>query len=335
MDAAAAQADGAHAFLRAAWFQAPSPRPLQTLVARRRNGQVLAALPLLPRRLPLDVARVAGNYWPFRSFPIAADACDGEVAALLRHPDLRRALGPVWRVGPIFADDPTFHHLHRLAPAAGWSVLQRRLGTCFEIDVRALRESGPWPRASTMKKHRWREKGLRQEGVLTYRRVTGAEWQEADLDAVAAIESRCWLAEQEGGADTQFSRPEQRRFWTEVAQDPVLAPMLFCSILRVGAVPAAFAFGMEVGRVRYYIANNYEPRFARHSPGRILLTSDFAEAAESGIERISWGSGDAGYKSAMGAVPGPAIWDVLLVRPPLLAPPLRRLWTGSFSQVAS
>jgi CelD/BcsL family acetyltransferase involved in cellulose biosynthesis len=87
--------------------------------------------------------------------------------------------------------------------------------------------------------------------------------------------------------------------------------------------------------VRYQIANNFDPRFARHSPGRILLTHDFQHAAERGVELISWGSGDAGYKSAMGAQPGPAILDLLFVRPASLALALRRLWTGSFSEARS
>jgi CelD/BcsL family acetyltransferase involved in cellulose biosynthesis len=305
---------------------------MRTLVARGDDGQALAAVPLVRKRHPLEAGRVAGGYWPFRSFPIATDAGDEEIAAMLRDRGVRRALGPVWRLGPVLATDPTIGKLERAATQAGWTMLSRRLGTCFEIDVKGLQASGPWPRGSSLKKHRWREKGLREEGELAYRHVTGARWRGANLDAVAAIESRCWLAQREGGADTQLNRPEQRRFWEQVARDPVIAPMLFCSIMTVGDVPAAFSFGMEVGRVRYQIANNYDPRFARHSPGRVLLTHDFQQAAERGIERISWGSGDAGYKSAMGAQPGPAILDLLFVRPALLALPLRRLWTGSFSR---
>jgi CelD/BcsL family acetyltransferase involved in cellulose biosynthesis len=125
----------------------------------------------------------------------------------------------------------------------------------------------------------------------------------------------------------QFVDPDRRRYWERVAADPVIAPMLFASILSVGGQPAAFTFGLEVGGTRYHIANNFSRRFAEHSAGRFLLTKDFEAAAQRGIQRISWGSGDAGYKTDMGARPGPEIIDLLFVRPALLALPLRRLWS--------
>jgi CelD/BcsL family acetyltransferase involved in cellulose biosynthesis len=101
--------------------------------------------------------------------------------------------------------------------------------------------------------------------------------------------------------------------------------------MTIGREPAAFTFGLEVGKVRYTIANAFDERFARHGPGKLLLYKDFESAAARGIERISWGSGDAGYKSEMGAQPGPAILDLLFVRSRILALPLRRFWTGRFA----
>jgi hypothetical protein len=58
-----------------------------------------------------------------------------------------------------------------------------------------------------------------------------------------------------------------------------------------------------------------------------LLLKDFEQAAVDGVRRISWGSGDAGYKSQLGAAPGPDIIDLLFVRSRLLAVPLARYWT--------
>jgi CelD/BcsL family acetyltransferase involved in cellulose biosynthesis len=103
--------------------------------------------------------------------------------------------------------------------------------------------------------------------------------------------------------------------------------MLFGSILSVGGEPAAFTFGLQVGTTRYQIANNFDQRFKQHSAGRTLLLKDFERAAADGVRRISWGSGDAGYKSEMGARPGPEIMDLLFVRSRLLAVPLARYWT--------
>lgn len=330
-DAAAQGADPQHGFLRAVWSEAAAPRHVRRWAALRSDGSPLAVLPLVARRLgPLTINEVAGCYWPFRSIALAADATGGETAAMLAAPEMKRALGRVWRLGPIFHDDPAAVRLQQAAPAAGWTVLRRSLGTCFEIDVAALQADGPWPRGSTLKKNRWREKRLSEAGAVEITSFTGTNWSARHRDAIADVERTCWLAKLDSKAATQFADPAQRLYWEQVAGDPVVASMLFGSILSVGGVPAAFTFGLELGGARYHIANNYNERFAEHSAGKLLLLKDFEAAARRGIRRISWGSGDAGYKSDMGAQPGPEIVDLLFVRPAPLALPLRRLWTGAF-----
>lgn len=326
-DAAAAAADPVHAFLRGAWAEAAAPGAVRWHTGLRADASILAAVPLVAQRLgPLAVRQVAGCYWPFRSIALAADAKPEELAALLADPALKRALGPAWRLGPVFDSDPAGSRLREAAGPAGWTVLTRRLGTCFEIDVAALLAEGPWPRGSSMKKNRWREKKLGELGRVEVVCFTGADWTSAHRDAIAQIEHNCWLAELRDKAGLQFADPAQRGRWERVAGDPALAAMLFGSILSVGGVPAAFTFGLEVGRTRYYIANNFDQRFYQHSAGRTLLLKDFERAARIGIRRISWGSGDAGYKSNMGARPGPAIVDLLFVRSRLMALPLKRFW---------
>ncbi len=115
----------------------------------------------------------------------------------------------------------------------------------------------------------------------------------------------------------------------------VIAGMVFGTVLSIGGIPAAFSFGLQVGSTRYQIANNFDERFAAHSAGRTLLLKEFERAAAEGITRISWGSGDAGYKTQIGARPGPAIVDLLFVRPRLLALPLRRWWSGAAASRAA
>ena len=144
---------------------------------------------------------------------------------------------------------------------------------------------------------------------------------------MAAVEANSWVGKLAAGGNTKFLDADCRRNWERMADDPVLAGMIRCSIMTISETPVAFTFGLEVDKVRYTIANAYDERFARHGPGRLLLYKDFERAAEGGVERISWGSGDAGYKSEMGARPGPAILDLLFVRPKLLALALRPIWS--------
>ena len=317
-----------HSFLRAAWFRAGAGGPrLSTLVARRADGALIGALPLAPRgKGLLRVNEVPGSYWPYRSFPVARDASDAELAALLASPAARKALGPVWRLGPILADDPTGARVAALAGDAGWTVLKRRLATSYVIDLKRLTADGPWPSTKTLRKNRWCERRLAEQGELEFRTVTGPAWNDGAFSILAAIEAESWVGAKADAPDTKFLRPESRRVWEWAVKDPVLAAKLSCSLLHVGGVPAAFTFSLESGATRYYIANSYSERFAGSSPGRILLYRDFQQAAAAGTEKIGWGAGDPGYKSEMGAEPGPEILDYLIVRSGVLAALARPFW---------
>jgi len=329
-DAAAEATYQDHAFLRGAWTEAAAPGAVRRWTAVRGDGSPICVLPLVTRRIgPVAVREVAGCYWPFRCIAIAADAQPTELVQMLRATATKRALGPVWRLGPVFSDDPAAVQLGEAAQQAGWAMLTRRLGTCFEIDVAALLAEGPWPRGPTMRKNRWREKRLAESGAVEFTSFSGVTWTAADRDAVAEIERQSWLATLGDEAAFQFAEAGRRRFWEAAAADPVIGGMIFGAILSIGGVPAAFSFGLQAGTTRYQIANNYDQRFSSHSVGRTLLLKDFEQAVASGTRRISWGSGDAGYKTEMGARPGPEIVDLLFVRPKLLAAPLSRWWSRS------
>ncbi|HEV2748569.1 MAG TPA: GNAT family N-acetyltransferase [Allosphingosinicella sp.] len=330
IDAVAERADPRHAFLRRAWFAAARPAAPATVVASRSDGAIIAALPLGaigPRRLGLRA--VPGCYWPYRSFPVAADAGDAELAALLSHAAARRALGPAWRLGPVYADDPTAGRIAALADRAGWTPLQRRIATAFSFDMAAQREAGAWPRTSTLKKNRFFEKHLARSGPLGFRFVSGRDWTPEVFDQLAAIEAKSWIPRETGAGDAKFLAARHRRFWEEAARDPVLAEMLHAAILTIGERPAAFAFDLDAGTLKYAVANSYDEEFAKHSPGRVLAYRSLPAAAERGIERVDWGAGDSGYKRTLGAVAGPEIVDFLFVRNRALAAVLRPLWIRS------
>jgi CelD/BcsL family acetyltransferase involved in cellulose biosynthesis len=320
-DAVAAAAHPSHDFLRWAWFEAAAPGRIQAIAAHRDGGGPIAAIPFLPAGR-FSPARIPGSYWPYRSFPVAADVTSAQMTAMLAHSSLRSALGRVWRLGPVFADDPTAARLIEAAPAGGWTALVRSLGTSFELNLATLQ-----PKGATLRKNRARERALEEIGPVEWRFFSGEEWTAADRDAIAAVEANSWLAGLGSGADTKFLDPECRRIWERAAADPAIARMLRCSLLTVGDAPVAFTFGLEVGKVRYMIANNYDGRFAKCGPGKLLLYRDFAAAAERGIARIGWGAGDPGYKSEMGAAPGPEILDLLFVRGTALAALLRPFWS--------
>jgi CelD/BcsL family acetyltransferase involved in cellulose biosynthesis len=314
VDEAAANADPAHAFLRASWFRAAGG-DCATLVARRPDGRVVAALPTRPLHRLTPLARaVPGCYWPLRSFPIAADISDAELAAFLAAPAARRALGTLWRVGPVPEDDPTAARLVPAARAAGWRVLKRTLATSFVLDVEALRAQGAWPRSSTLKKNRWFERQLAAQGELRFRFATGGDWTEELFDTLAAIERSSCLPTRTDARDAKFLAPQHRAFWEKACRDPQIAARMWAVILYVGEAPAAFSFDLDCGSTRYAIANSYDARFARNSPGRLVCYRNFERLSERGIRRIDWGAGDPGYKETMGAAPAAAVVDYVFTR---------------------
>ncbi|WP_129790762.1 GNAT family N-acetyltransferase [Sphingosinicella sp. CPCC 101087] len=330
LDHAAAADVPARAFLRAAWFAAAAgDAPLATLVARcRGTEEILAAIPLTRRRIgPLSIPEVGGSYWPWRGFPAAGEGGEAALAALLSSSDGRRALGLAWRIGPVLADDPALARLTAAASRSGWTILSRRLGACFVVDLAALRESGPWPSVKTLRKNRWLERRLGESGELAFESITGPQWNAGTFDRLAHIEGESWVGRRAAKRDTKFLNPDNRAMWVRLTEDPEIAAMLGCSILSVGGEPAAFTFSLRAGSTLHIIANSYNERFREGSPGRILLYRDLQRAAEAGIAAVDWGAGDPGYKSEMGARPGPDMLDLLIVRGAALAALLRPLWT--------
>lgn len=326
IDAAAEAASPSHAFLRRAWYAGAGGAAVRTLVARRADRTMIAALPTARAgAIWLPIRTVPGSYWPFRSVPIAHDASDAELVALLGDRRSRGVLGRAWRLGPVNEDDAAAARLVALGPQAGWSVLRRRIATDFLFDMAAAWRGGGWPRSSTLKKNRWHEKHLADHGPLEWRYVSGDGWTPVIFDDLATIEARAWVGLRDDAA-RKFVDPKQRRIWETAVADPALAAMLGTGLLYIAGEPVAFSFGIEAGPVRYCIATSYDERFARHSPGKLLTYRTWFEAAERGITLFDDGAGDGGHKSIMGSAPGPEMMDYLFVRGRLAATVLRRLW---------
>jgi CelD/BcsL family acetyltransferase involved in cellulose biosynthesis len=312
LTAAAGFANPRGRFLTRSWFASAltADGPTRTLVASR-NGKPVVGLPVI--RLPFGLRMVPGNYWPFRSFPVAAELCDEDMTAFLRTPAIRRALGPVWRLGPIYADDPALIALKRAAKASGWALVERRVATSFVLDMAALKAEGQWPRGSTLRKNRFHEKHLAAHGVLEWRFISGGDWTPRIFDDLAAIEARSWLRD-EPLSDAKFMAPANRQFWERLAADPEQAARMWAALLYIDGAPAAFSFDFNAGETKYAIANSYDERFAKHSPGKCLYYRNLIEAIGQGIALVDWGAGDSGYKQTIGATPGAEIVDCLILR---------------------
>jgi CelD/BcsL family acetyltransferase involved in cellulose biosynthesis len=315
IDAVAEQADEGHRFLRYQWFAASLAAyggRARTLIVER-DGYPVIALPLggfgpVAARL----AAIPGCYWPFRGFPACTDASDGAFDVLADR--LGQEVNGL-RIGPSYDGDPAVTGLIAAARRRRWVVLDRFVADSYLLDMAVAQSQGSWPRASTLKKNRFHEKHLADHGALDWRFLSGDDLAAGGFDQLAEIEQKSWIAARTDGSDAKFTKRGHGAFWRQAAADPVIAGMMSAALLTVDGAPAAFSFDLNLATLKYAIANSYDPAFAKHSPGRLLYYRNLIRALQQGMTQVDWGAGDSGYKSTIGAEPGPAIRDWLLLRP--------------------
>lgn len=316
IDTVADRAAPSHAFLRYGWYAAALAAyggQARTLLVGEHDAPVLA-LPFAaagPRWLRL--ATVPGCYWPFRSFGLALGTGDAVLKVALA--TLATSVNGL-RIGPVHDGDPATTPLIAAARAAGWTAIDRQLGTSWTLDLGPVVDGQPWPRASTLRKNRFHEKHLTAHGLPDWQFLSGTDWP-AGFDALAAIEQTSWLAATDR-SDMKFT-DSHGAFWRAAVADPVLADMLRAALLTIDGAPAAFSFDIDTGELLYAVANSYDPAFAKHSPGKLLYWRNLVAAMARGARRVDWGSGDSGYKQIIGATEGAPIRDWLLLRPGLPA----------------
>lgn len=334
IDALAPAVLGGHRFLRAIWYDAAqSDASLRTIVATRADGRPLAAIPTVEIGPTVVGTRtVPGSYWPFRAIPIADDADPAELTALFADPQVKSALAPLWRLGPVYRDDPATLAVKRAAASAGWTVLTRPLGRTFLFDLAAMCDDKGWPRKSTRRRLANYERQLALSGEIRVRTVTGANWREDVFGALAAIERASWVGASTDGSGAKFLEAGQRTLWHQATRDPHIARALSATILYVGEVPAAFSFDLRAGDIQYSIASSFDARFAAYRPGKIVTYRQLERAAEAGVRIVDLGAGDSGYKREMGATPGAEIVDLLIVRSRTMARLLSLRW-GAESRI--
>jgi len=318
IDAVAARAAPSHRFLRYGWYAAALSAyggRAKTLVVEE-DGVAAIALPFVALGPAwLRLATVPGCYWPFRSFGMAMGASEAARAAALR--GLSAQCNGL-RIGPVQDGDPAADALIASARAAGWCAIDRHVGDAWVLDLAPSVDGERWPRNSTLRKNRFHEKHLAEHGALDWQALAGADWPARFAD-LGAVEQTSWVAQETDRRDMKFTTDGHLAFWQAAAVDPVLAGMFRAALLRVDGVPAAFSFDIDTGALIYAIANSYDPRFAKHSPGKLLYWRNLVAAMARGATRVDWGAGDSGYKRVIGATEGAPIRDWLLLRPGLPA----------------
>lgn len=314
LDRLSEESDPAFGFLRAAWYRAAARDNGHTLLARRADGSLLAALPSASIGPQIVGARsVPGSYWPFRGIVLSKYADPMELAAMLAGPEALRALAPAWRLGPVQADAGSTRLLCEGAAMAGWTVLQRSLGWTWTFAL-AEEVANGWPRKSSRKRMAGYARKLAEAGEVTWSHVSGPDWSVDVLDQLGKVEAHSWVGQKTDGSGAKFLRPHQRAVWETVLGDPVLAAALSATILKVGGRDVAFSFDLTAGETQYAIASSYVSDVSDCRAGKLVTYHQLERAARQGVRLVDLGAGDSGYKREMGAVVGSELIDIMFVR---------------------
>ena len=274
----------------------------------------------------LRIKSMAGYYWPVRTLAVSGDngARTAFAQAIAEHFN-KRSPGAVLRFGPVSCEDKALFDLFDALAARGWHLLRRKLGGVFTLELPgdpAELEAGV--SSSLLKNIKQQRRRLdKLEGTVSCERyVLGADAGEL-LDVLAGIEKASWVARE--GGDVKFTGQANRRFWEAVgrARKRNWEPVVW--IMRCGPSPAAFSAHIETTDCIYILANSYDAKWHKFSPGSILTHDIFCHACQGSKIHVNWGLGDSGYKTRWGArCENNSLLDVMMFRPGLIGKLLAR-----------
>lgn len=119
----------------------------------------------------------------------------------------------------------------------------------------------------------------------------------ADLGAFAEFAASVTAAGYQGRLGAGYlDRPVQRALLLAAAS----AGRLRAYMLGDGDERIAFQAGIVADDVYHLLFTAYHPRFARHSPGQVLLLRAMEDMHAAGVSSIDYGFGDAPYKDTYG-----------------------------------
>jgi CelD/BcsL family acetyltransferase involved in cellulose biosynthesis len=131
-----------------------------------------------------------------------------------------------------------------------------------------------------------------REGMRFARCTSEAEC-ETLLDALFALHQRRWRTRGERGG---FAAHAKRDFYRLVSPDLLRAGRLELFGLWDRDRPRAVLFGASAGRTLFYLQSSFDPDFAPHGPGNVLMLQILRDAQARGFERFDFMKGDDAYK---------------------------------------
>lgn len=259
-----------------AWWSAFGRGRLM-LVTLRDGSELVAGVPLQVSGRRLS----SPTNWHTPVFGPVADSADSARQLLdyvfgLEH----RSIDLSW----LATDDQTLELAIASARGAGRLVSARRLARSPWIDL-----TGGWDDCerrlsrNRLKSVRRSRRRLEELGGVSLDVVEGGPGLERALEEAFRIETSGWKGSR---GTAMVSRPETRRFYSEVARWAAGRGWLRLSFLRLDDNAAAFDLSLEHDGVRYSLKAGYQAELARSGPGVTLLHELLLESHREGVRRF-------------------------------------------------
>lgn len=283
---------GAHPFIRpewvGAWWEAfGGAGRLRVLVVR--DGAVLRALmPLVWHR---GVARFPAN----DHTPMASMLADGPASRALLADGLMRLAPTALRVPGL---DAAGRSLEALVGAAGRHRYRVRVRPASDgpyVDLDGVADPLELLSAKRAKELRRLHRRLADHGNLVAGVHTAQDGLDRVLDDALDTEARQWKGEA-GTAMRSSGRLEA--FYRRVCHDAAADGALRLVWLRLDGRMVAFGICIRRGDVTYALKTGHDPRFARYSPGHLLIAEELRQALADGGGRYEFLGGPDPFKLA-------------------------------------
>lgn len=261
----------------AAWMRAFGGEDELSPLESRRDGELVAVLPLLRARGALS----SPTNWHTPVFgPLAADetARAALLAELFAAPETSVELSNVGGAG---TDSAT---LLAAAREAGRLAVHRELGRSPYIelagDFEAYEGTLSRNRRKALRRHR---RKLEQEGALEFEVHDGRTDLERLLGELFEVEASGWKGERGTAISSQ---PQTRGFYTDVAAWAAERGWLRLAFYRLDGRPIACDFALLHDGVWFTLKAGYDESLRAFGPGALFLRDEIAHCCELGVTRI-------------------------------------------------
>jgi CelD/BcsL family acetyltransferase involved in cellulose biosynthesis len=288
---ALADKTAASPFLRPGWFEAwwsAFGSGVPELVAVRRNGELAA---LFAGRRHGSVFESATNEQTPEFDALALDrAAARELFGAVMARGARRVT-----VRCITRGRPGFEELKDAAARAGYRVMDATVLRSPFIPLDGSFEQ--YSEAMTTKfrsELRRLARRLGEHGEVRFEAADGGERMPELLEDGFRLEASGWKLERGTAIN---SRPETRRFYTDVAAWAASQGLLRLVFLRLDGQPLAFGLHLQDSRSHYIVKGGYDPEFQRFAPGKLLMRAVVEHAFGQGLETLELLGGDESWKA--------------------------------------